>query len=205
MEDRYYMTRIKLDLSKIETRRALGAPAKFHGAIEHAFDVKQKRNLWRIDKLNGESYILLISRDRPNMESFSEQFCHPEEKAETKEYTPFLNNIGAGSTWRFRYRGNPVNTDSEGKRRSHVTSAQQINWFLKYADKYGFKLLDCWTDGYTWDKFQHGENGVITLKLVDFTGFCEVTDPIKFREMLVTGIGHAKAFGSGMFTVVKAM
>lgn len=46
-----YLTRIKLDMTKTNTMKALVCPSRFHGAIESAESDGRTRKLWRIDEL----------------------------------------------------------------------------------------------------------------------------------------------------------
>lgn len=65
-----YLSRVELDISKKQTQVALSARNKFHGAIENTFfgkDDEWLRNLWRIDKVNGKMYLLLLSRLKPDL------------------------------------------------------------------------------------------------------------------------------------------
>lgn len=56
-----YLTRIKLDMTKTNTMKALVCPSRFHGAIESAEPDGRTRKLWRIDELGGEKYLLILS------------------------------------------------------------------------------------------------------------------------------------------------
>lgn len=49
-----YLTRIKLDITKTNSMKALVCPSRFHGAIESAEPDGRTRKLWRIDELGGE-------------------------------------------------------------------------------------------------------------------------------------------------------
>lgn len=57
-----YLTRIKLDMTKTNTMKALVCPSRFHGAIESAESDGRTRKLWRIDELGGEKYLLILSK-----------------------------------------------------------------------------------------------------------------------------------------------
>ena len=61
-----FLSRIRLNTSLRKTQLAMASPNIFHGAIERAFDVKQVRNLWRIDKLMGQYFLLIVSKEKPN-------------------------------------------------------------------------------------------------------------------------------------------
>ena len=52
-----YLSRVGLDVSRRKTQIALVSPNKIHGAVEEAFARKQDRNLWRIDRLGGHTYL----------------------------------------------------------------------------------------------------------------------------------------------------
>ena len=50
-----YLTRIKLDMTKTNTMKALVCPSRFHGVIESAEPDGRTRKLWRIDELMERS------------------------------------------------------------------------------------------------------------------------------------------------------
>ena len=60
-----YLTRMELDTSKRRTVIAFTKPSLFHGAVEAAF-AQRERKLWRIDKLAGRTYLLLLSSEKPD-------------------------------------------------------------------------------------------------------------------------------------------
>ena len=103
-----YLSRIRLNTRKRNTAIALSNPQKFHGAIESAFMEDRERNLWRIDNLGDELYLLLLSQHRPELSGVVKQFGYDEEPAETKTYEPLLDKIVNGSRWQFRLTANPT-------------------------------------------------------------------------------------------------
>ena len=207
-----YLTRVKLDISKRETQLALSASGRFHGAIERAFEQKQNRNLWRIDKLGGEYYILILSEEVPNLKDFMEQFGDSKSSAETKEYDVLLNKITDQSIWRFRLVANPthcVKTKSgRGKVMAHVTPEHQMEWLKTKAAANGFELVDdnCFVLANEWKNFYKNTSGKdmrVRLMLASFEGILRVTDVDAFRKALISGIGRGKAYGAGMLTVSR--
>ena len=58
-----YISRVKLDTNNRNTLRALYVLERLHGALESAFPGARKRRLWRLDRLNGKLFLLLISED----------------------------------------------------------------------------------------------------------------------------------------------
>lgn len=207
-----YLTRVKLDISKRGTQLALSASGRFHGAIERAFEQKQNRNLWRIDKLRGEYFILILSEEVPNLKDFMEQFGDSKNFAETKEYEVLLNRITDQSIWRFRMVANPTHSvktkSGRGKVMAHVTPEHQMEWLKTKAVANGFELVDdnCFVLANEWKNFYKNAKGKdmrVRLMLVSFEGILRVTDVDAFRNALISGIGRGKAYGAGMLTISK--
>lgn len=88
-----YLTRIQLDLTKTKTMQALVAPKLFHGAIECAEPEGRTRKLWRLDTLNGNQYLLILTESPLDFSEVVRQFgtgtC-----AETKKYGFFYKCWG---------------------------------------------------------------------------------------------------------------
>lgn len=204
------LSRIKLDTKKRTTMAALANPQKFHGAIESAFLGERKRNLWRVDVLGGNTYLLVLSEKEPDLVASLEQFCAMGDVCETKSYDPLLNRITEKSRWQFRLTANPtitkkVSSDEErGKVMAHITVAHQEQWLIDRAERCGFALLPdefCVTKNQTFSFSKH-EQKRSTLLSVTYDGILTVTDPEKFRDAMVHGIGRGKAYGNGLMTVV---
>ena len=73
-------------------------------------------------------------------------------------------------------------------------------WLLARAERLGIRLdSDALSaDGYE----QHrGKRGELRFSTVDFSGRLTVADPIALRSALMSGVGHAKAFGCGLLLI----
>ena len=206
-----YLTQMKLNLKNRHTLEALSSPSKFHGAIESSFPGERKRNLWRIDNRNGNAYLLILSEDRPNLTNAVGQFAPSGETWQTKNYDSLLNRIEDGSRWRFRLCANPTysvssETDKRGKVHAHSTTEHQCRWLIQQGDKHGFSLNE---NEFTvtkvkWYRFKKGSNGKwVTFLAVTYDGILEVRDADAFRRMLCGGIGHSKAYGAGLMTLMQ--
>ena len=68
------LSRIALDTAKRPTMLALHNPSMFHGAVEQAFASRTGRRLWRVDTLQGERYLLLLSESAPDCTGIVRQF-----------------------------------------------------------------------------------------------------------------------------------
>lgn len=207
-----YLSRIRLDTKKRDTMLAFSNPQKFHGAVESAFPGERSRNLWRLDELCGETYLLVLSERQPDLSEAAKQFGYSGEDFETRDYDSLLERITAGSRWRFRLTANPTISKKKtedatrGKVMAHITVGHQEEWLADRAEKHGFKLdADEFqvTKSRTYSFRKHGERRV-TLLSVTYDGILTVVDPEKFRESMISGIGRGKAYGNGLLTIVRA-
>jgi CRISPR system Cascade subunit CasE len=201
--------------------RALALPQVLHGAVESGLprstDGSRERTLWRVDYLKEMCYLLVISTQWPDFTQIAEQFGYPyaERPWETKDYNQLLARLQSGQVWRFRLRANPIHssfqekdeTSGRGKVFAHVTQEQQRQWLLARADACGFILRENTFDivHTEWKRFQKAkENGhQVTLSMAAFEGVLTVSDPERFRQSLVSGIGRAKAYGCGLLTIAR--
>ena len=210
-----YLSRMELNTGERNTMKALVSPNLFHGAIEAAFPGPRERKLWRIDRLGGKYYLLLLSPERPQLHRAAAQFGFPDSGMpwETKDYGPLLARIREGEHWRFRLTANPTKACKEeaggrGTVHAHITVNYQKRWLLERCRKHGFSLEE---ESFTvvnsrWLRFYKGNSGKlpVTLLAVSYEGLLEVTDAQLFQKTLTEGMGRGKAFGLGLLTVVRA-
>lgn len=205
-----FLARVPLDIEKRNTIMALSSPSIFHGAVESAFTGERMRNLWRIDKLNGQMYLLLLSAVEPDLQSFCKQFAIDGCAAEIKNYDGLLDRIKNGDRWRFRLTANPTKAQKVDGGRGRVKACAVINeekdWLLAKAEKNGFKIE---SDSFdvtesSWQVFRKKNNGnkPVSLRKVTYEGILEITDAELFQQALVGGIGRGKAYGMGLLTVM---
>lgn len=212
-----FLSRIALNVNKRETMQVLASPQMLHGAVEQIHDGERQRNLWRIDRLSDTSYLLVLSPQRPDMQRIADQYGFPDsdQPFETKDYDKLLARLQSGQTWQFRLRANPVRSSSQektdssrrGKVFAHVTQDQQKQWLQSRAPACGFALHDSQFDVVhtEWLKFKKGRQGnhEVTIRTATFEGVLEITDVDRFREILQSGIGRAKAYGCGLLTIMR--
>lgn len=206
-----YLSRILLDPDKRRTVQALNAPNLFHGAIESSPEDERTRSLWRIDKLNGQDYLLLLTTEKPDLQSIVRQFGRSEACSETREYEPLLNRIVPGSKWFFRLDANPVKSvrANDPTLRGVITPIrcdEEIKaWLKKKGEKNGFALEDSGFAIINKSQVSFLKKGQrpVSLQSVRFEGILEVTDTAAFKNALINGIGRGKAYGLGLMTVCR--
>lgn len=205
-----YLTRMALDITNRKTLQALSSPSMFHGAVESALPGERRRNLWRIDQLNGQYYLLVLSEDKPDLTQTVKQFAKKNEAWVTKDYAPFLARIQDGTVWNFRLCANPTYSvvQENGKRGrvcAHSTREHQRIWLKNQGEKHGFSLNDDSFDVVhtQWYHFNKGnKKNRISMLAVTYEGILEVADAETFRKMLIEGLGREKAYGVGLMTLV---
>lgn len=205
-----YLSRIRLNTDKRATQIAMVSPNKIHGAIEDSFSKKQERNLWRIDCLKGDTFLLILSQEIPNFTGIIEQFGFDEENGESKEYDPFIERIQEGTIWHFRLVANPTYTKKQahgrGKVVAHVSEKYQMKWLYEKGEKNGFEIVDDCAElrNSKWIVFKKkDQRSRVRIKQATFEGTLKVTDVDKFKSALICGIGREKAYGMGLLTLVR--
>ena len=212
------LSRVALDAANRQTMIALQNPAKFHGAVEQAFEPRAKRVLWRVDTLGGRYYLLILSEETPTLDGVVRQFGTGE-APETRDYAPLLERISDGSRWAFRLHANPTYSQGGDGKRGKVHACTvirppreataevktQYGWLMHQAQAHGFALDE---DGFgvtrnQWFSFSKPGSGQVRLLGVTYEGMLTVTDAQKFRQALTEGVGRGKAYGMGLLTVVR--
>lgn len=206
-----YLIRVELDVRKKQTQLGLVSRNKFHGAIEDAYslhDDKTKRKLWRIDKVGGNTYLLLMSEELPDLSEFVRQFGKESSEYEIKKYDALLDRVANHSVWQFRLVANPTRcvkqSNGRGKRVAHTSPKYQVEWLKKQGEKNGFHLLadNLQIRDVTWLHFNKKAERMIHALAVTYEGLLEVDDADKFREVLTSGLGREKAYGMGLLTIM---
>ena len=179
--------------------RILLKPDRTHGAFRLRVP---ERHLWRIDRLNDNLYMLVLSKDKPDFTMFCQQFSPSEDAWETKNYDGLLDSLSEGSTWRFCLTANPTVSKSHQGNNGQgkiVACEDWRGWLLSKADKHGFQVNNFNVTQSTWKKF---ENGIAFLS-VTYEGILTITDVAMFKEALINGIGRGKAYGMGLLTIIR--
>ena len=202
-----FLSIIKLNLSKRETLIALSNPQRFHGAVSKIFYGKEnERPLWRVDSYKGNYDFLLLSREIPNLICFVNQFGIEDDlgSVTTKDYFPFLNGIANGQTWSFRLTANTVITKN-GHCVPVVGTENQISWLSDKSKNKGFDIdliSFCKTEKSLFQK-GGGSDKKSFLSATTFDGILTVNKKDTFVDTLINGIGHGKAYGMGLITLVS--
>lgn len=204
-----YLSRVEIDDNNRQKTKDLTHLGAYHNWVESSFpnelaQNRRLRHLWRIDRLRGKRYLLIVSQEKPDLTKM--QRYGVVNTAMTKDYQPFMEQIQNGDVMRFRLVANPTYR-TDGKVYPHITVEQQKNWLLAQIEKAGFVIPTDQAGNYSfeivnrnWPVLYHKRR--VRLSRVAFEGKLRVIDAAKLRLALTNGIGREKAYGMGMLTVI---
>ena len=204
-----YLSRVKIDFlnRKIKDLNYVNGYHKWvEGSFKEEFGKERSRKLWRIDRLNGESYLLLVSQNPPNLMELEKYGV--KDSPQSKNYDAFLNSIKNNNKYRFRVTLNPVYCSSNGKgvrgsKKPITKTEEQIKYLIEKSVNNGFSVE---SDGFSivekGNELLDRQGKRIKLVKAVYEGILTVTDAEIFKETLVGGLGKRKAFGFGMMTVI---
>ena len=113
-----YISRMPLNIARMQAVQLVNSPYKMHAAIEQAFPPNALRSddsgriLWRIDSTKNAKdgvWLYVVSPSKPDFTHIVEQAGWPSTTGwETKDYSPVLDSLAAGQVWQFRLKANPA-------------------------------------------------------------------------------------------------
>jgi CRISPR system Cascade subunit CasE len=217
-----YLSRIAINKGLRKSRQALAFPQMMHAAVLGSFppggnggDENKKRVLWRTDTIGENTWLYVLSEDRPDFSHIVEQFgwLKSNQAWETKDYKPLLDRLEPGQHWRFRLHANPVRT-TDGKISALAVDGQK-KWLSERAEKNGFSLATVDFDNETYEVFdvihrnilkfkkRLTDSSFVVLSVATYEGELIVNDKDLLKRTLCSGIGRAKAYGCGLLTLAK--
>ncbi len=220
-----FLHRIHLDPRCREARRDLADPYQLHSTICRAFSRPDRKCpdaefMWRLEPENdptGQPRILVQSRTMPEWSGIGVQrWLAKADAAINLADRLKLDTLKTGQRFRFRLRANPCVTRN-GKRQGLLKEMDQVLWLVRKGQQHGFSLpklatfdLSETSPGQADVRVsqpqllrgkQHTGNGISVFSVL-YDGMLMVTEADKFRAALQKGIGHGKAMGLGLLSVV---
>lgn len=208
-----FLHRIHVNPRCRDARRDLADPYQMHATLCRAFsepDTKCPSGafLWRLEpetNLAGCPRILVQSRSLPNWSRIGVGGWLEDEPKPPLDLDARLrlDDLTPGDTFRFRIRANPCVTRN-GKRLGMLKLQDQESWLRRKAEGHGFQVQSIHVAQEQMLRGrQHGGNPIRVFSAL-FDGHLAVNDPGPFREALQSGIGHGKALGLGLLSVVPS-
>lgn len=222
-----FLHRLHLNPRCRDARRDLADPYQLHSTLCRAFSepehpCPENAFLWRLEPERdpvGHPRILVQSRNQPCWDRIGTEdwFARNPDPALDLIRRLGLDALKTGTAFRFRLRANPCVT-RQGKRLGLMRLEDQVAWIRKKGiEQHGFELWSnpgfdlgdaenrCLDLRVSQDQMLRGcprSGREIRVFSVLFEGRLTVADPDRFREALLRGIGHGKALGLGLLSVV---
>ncbi len=207
-----YISRVEIDIENRRKIRDLSHLGAYHHWVEQSFPRENEpnnrtRKLWRIDKLNGKAYLIIVSLESPDLVLLEKYGVTG--SAQAKDYNHFLDGLKNGQRMQFRVVLNPVislsrGSGNRGRIKPHITIEHQRNYLMARAFKNGFSLNEdefiIVERGYEVFK-KHNQQPIRLIKAV-YEGILTIEDDALFKKSLTAGFGKHKAYGFGLMTVI---
>jgi len=220
-----FLSRIHLDPRSREARRDLADPYQMHATLCRVFSPPDSpcppgTFLWRLEPETdaaGCPRLLIQSREHPQGLTSLPWLASMPDPAIDLRARLGLEALTPGRRFRFRLRAN-ASTSRNGKRVGLLSPAEQQTWIDRQGrERQGFQILDrpgfdlepgappCLEVEVSQSQMlrcrQHDGNAIQVFSVL-FNGLLAVTHPEAFRKALQNGIGHGKAVGLGLLSVV---
>lgn len=198
-----YLSRVQIDSFNQVKMSKLSTVGQFHNWVEHVFPENIKnhtrpRHLWRIDRIAGKDYLMVLSHEKPTISGLEANGVKG--TARVLDYDKFLDNIKENGTYRFKLTANPT-----VKIKSNIVPCKkdetQMGWLEHKANLNGFALKQAIVTEKR-RNYLRKSNVNIPLEVATYEGYLTVTDVKKFKQALINGFGREKAFGNGLMTVM---
>lgn len=171
-------------------------PNLFHGYFKKYSDT-HKEPLWRWE---DNMTILIMTEEKPEFDDFVEDFGY--NTYETKSLDGLFGTIKEGSIYKFKTKMCVIRKNN-GKEYPIRDDKSRYEYLVEKASQNGCYIDDAWILDEQHMVFKHGNNNErIKLHPITFEGILTVTDPEKFKQMLIKGFGKKRTFGLGLFTII---
>lgn len=198
------LSRIVLNLDVPAARRDLADAYELHSTLMRLVDGGATKPLWRLERWRNSrpAEVLVQTDDEPNwnvLKAVDEAYASEVESKRNR----LFENLRSGDRLRFRVRANPT-VKREKRRHGLVRFEEQVAWMERQLAKSGATPLEIVPNESRREVHKRRRGGKpITLVGVTFDGVISVEDAERVRELVRTGVGHARALGFGLVTLAR--
>lgn len=202
-----FLAKLVLDGAFAHVRRDLADAYQLHRTLVRFFADDEtsppRRFLWRLEADAGQyplgaATVLIQSAQPGNWEAIENLEGY---RLAGQKNVALDSLLQRGRHYTFRLLANPTVTRA-GRRYGLVGEEAQREWLSRQAERNGFALQECVITGSTRLNVKQPRSGHrITVDTVRFDGVLTVEDVGKMHEVLINGLGHAKALGLGLLSI----
>lgn len=205
-----FLSKLTLDPRQPLARRDLADAYEMHRTLVRAFapdpETVPPRFLWRLESgmaMNAPASLLVQSEVPADWSPILALPGYAMEILENKA-VDLGGLIQTGGRYRFRLKANPTVTRAS-KRHGLLKEDEQMAWLARQGECHGFSVLACLRGASERIEVRQGRGGHrITVHSILLDGLIEVQDAGKLRQVVRSGLGHAKALGLGLLSLAKA-
>ena len=213
-----FLTRVELPLAQRDVQRLISNPYAMHQWVMSALPHPADRTLFRIEPLTVDARVAVVLLQTQHEPKWPKDNMPNGCRVATKAIENAFEKLSDGQRLRFRMRANPTmkqkrDGKDQGRRCPLVREEDQLKWLVRKGEQCGFRLTENSIGGTRAciirdekEMLARKPKGAhpLTFRSVLFEGTLTVTDPEKFRQTLVAGIGSGKAFGFGLLSIARA-
>ena len=201
------MALLTLNPRSREARRSLSDPQALHKALMGCFpssagDTPRQEFgvLWRAEPSDAPT-ILMQSRTEPDLQALPPGFA----TAQTRPLDRHLAGLANGQVVHYRVVLNPVaKSRARGNRQRVIPSSERAEWAAKRLMKVGLDLLTPPTLTGLPSRYIERSGKRLPIYATQVDGIGRVMEADALCAALKSGVGHAKAWGCGLMTVLRA-
>ncbi|MDD2989350.1 MAG: type I-E CRISPR-associated protein Cas6/Cse3/CasE [Zoogloea sp.] len=202
-----FLAKLVLDGAFAHVRRDLSDAYQLHRTLVRFFADNEtsppRRFLWRLEADAGQGAVgaatVLIQSAQPGNWEAIENLEGYRLAGQKEVVLDAL--LRRGRHYSFRLLANPTVTRA-GKRYGLVGEEAQREWLSRQAERNGFALRESVVTGSSRLTVKQSRSGHrMTVDTVRFDGVLTVEDVGKVHEVLINGLGHAKALGLGLLSI----
>jgi CRISPR system Cascade subunit CasE len=195
----HYRSTVIFDSAKPRTQSLLASRSKIHRALMLAFPSREDGGCGRIlfSCYAKDHMVIVISDKKPVWGNLQDVI-----KSSVEIYNP---EYVFGQVVKFKMEANAVIQTKRGRVRINTWNGLQ-DWAQGKFQDIGSTLAIMDLDKTYLVReniIQHGQPRTLSLAGVSLSGELIVEDPERFKQGLIQGIGHAKAYGFGLLQIVE--
>ncbi len=205
--------KLHLNLRCKEARRDVADPYEMHSTLCRVFSAEEQKCspslfLWRLEPettVQGMPKVLIQSAQLPEWSRIGVDDWFAQEPSSPIDIKQKLklnsDALSSGTRFRYRLRVNP-SVCRNGKRIGLYKPVEQDEWLVRQGQKNGFILetIHRSQERMLAGKRRSGES--IRVFSVLYDGVLKVIEPDAFIKAVTYGIGHGKAMGLGLLSIV---
>ena len=203
-----FLSRLQLNGLSRRAMAFVADPTFLHHSLYDLFKRESSgRILFRVDSNDAGPTVLIQSAIPPNWSELELNHADLLSVPASKEVEIAPNN---GSALGFRLMARPMRVESTGKgnprgpRRDLRKDDERLDWLHRKGESNGFRVRSCSLTIFSFGSIKssvgfQAPGGSFTA--VRFDGELVVTDAVKLREAVASGIGTQKAYGFGLLSL----